>query len=653
MPLRNGKSPANRRSAKNGANGRRASHPPSIAKAALPATRGMWVVAQDPGVRRADGSILMAKIQVPAEDLAAGPMGYRVQVVDYDTSAQTYHGRHDLPDEHGQPKAWAKGVPKRILSDYRFHAQNVYALVMKTLARFEYALGRRIGWSFDVHQLKVAPHGMMDANAFYSPDEEGLVFGYFPGQGGKTVYTCLSHDVVVHETSHALVDALRERYLDPSGPDQAAFHEGFADVIALLSVFTQLELVAELLSRLARKKKPHGFLADEEVSAKSLGQSILFGLAEEMGAEIDVTRGEALRRSVELKPNRDLLSTQEFIEPHRRGEVLVAAVMKGFLDVWTARLEHSKIRGQKLHSVTRVAEEGADIAACLSTMWIRALDYMPPVHLTFGDALSAALTADLEVRPDDTRYELRKHMLAAFRSFGIAPSSGEPGGVWRKAPGNLSYDRVRFDAMRTDEEEVFRFLWENRGPKRLNLRSDIYTKVLSVRPCVRLGGDGFVLRETVAEYYQVAYFTTKELRARGIDVPQGYVDALERAKKEKQNRRKRQLGNGAAATEAGGAGAEGDAADEARAEDEARADEKELTTPIYGGGVLIFDEYGKLKYYVTNDVLGDLQSVRLQYLWEYGYLEAGRNGAHFSGERLAALHRQRAIDSRHFSGHGW
>ena len=217
-----------------------------------PATRSMTVVAQDPSVRRADGRILMATARVPAEDLIPGPIGYRVQVVDFDSTSGEYHGAHVVPARlEDEPKAWREGQP-RILDDYRFHAQNVYALVMQTLSRFEFALGRRVGWSFGMHQLKVAPHGVLDANAFYSRREEGLVLGHFCGRRGQKVYHGLSHDVVVHETTHALIDALRERYMDPSGPDQAAFHEGFADIVALLSVFAQVEVVEEMLRRGSR-----------------------------------------------------------------------------------------------------------------------------------------------------------------------------------------------------------------------------------------------------------------------------------------------------------------------------------------------------------------------------------------------------------------
>jgi hypothetical protein len=600
----------------------------------LAPVRYMTVVAQDPCVRRGE-KILTAKVAVPAEDLVAGPLGYRVHVVDYDASARRFYGTHSLPAGYDdEPAQWRDGDPA-IVDDFRFHAQNVYALVMRTLARFEFALGRRLGWSFGTHQIKVAPHGMVDANAFYSPMEEGLVFGCFHGRSGKPVYTCLSNDIVVHETTHALLDALRERYLDPSNPDQAAFHEGFADVIALLSVFSQPEVVKHLLQPQGGNGKSPALIGRDKVSPDALRQSALFGLAEEMGKESgSIIRAGALRQSTTMEPDPKILESAEFGEPHRRGEVFVAAVLRGFIEAWSQRIIDSGLQEQRQYPIAHVAEDGADIADALITMWIRAIDYMPPVHLEFGDALSGALTADGEVRPDDSRYRLREHMLQQFRLYGIEPASkrARPLGTWERAPQDLSYDRVRFESMRSDKDEVFRFLWENR--KKLELRTGAHTQVLSVRPCVRTEIDGFLLRETMVQYYQVARLTPSELKEVGITAPADYLEGLRKAE-----RRRR---------------APGAPAEDAGAQADAAADgERDATTPLYGGGLLIFDEYGRLKYWVHNDVFGSKQSERLKYLWTTGQLEPRADRARYRAERLSTLHRLRAIDARRSPGEGW
>jgi hypothetical protein len=606
----------------------------SKAEAARAPTRKMTVIAQDPGVRRND-KILMSTIEVPADDLRAGPMGYRVQVVDFDATTREFNGSHGLPPSFDkEPKKWQDGDP-RILRDFGFHAQNAYALVMKTLARFEHALGRRISWSFDTHQLKVAPHAMADANAFYSPEIEGLAFGYFDGNSGDKVFTCLSHDVVVHETTHALLDALRERYMDPSTPDQGAFHEGFADVVALLSVFAQPEVVEHLLLGKRQQQAKELFVTRQELDPKALCKSALFGLAEQMGSELEGVRGKPLRQSAELKADATLKDTDEFKEPHRRGELFVAAVLQGFINAWSDYALKAGLKNQKRFPVRRVAVDGADIADLLVTMWIRAVDYMPPVHLEFGDALSAALTADFEVRPDDSRYGLREHMRKSFAAFGFAPASDRPdgSGMWREPPPGLKYDRVRFESMKTDKDEVFRFIWDNRDPKLLNLRDGAYTQVLSVRPSTRTGVDGFVVRETVAQYYQVARLTPEELRAVGIKLPPEYVRSLDAALKVRADKRARDNDH-----------------DHDNGHDDAPAaltdvDEIEAqTTPVYGGGILIFDEYGRVKYFVENDVFGRKQRARLEYLWQEGLLQPGDRTARLRATRLSTLHRLRALN---------
>ena len=296
-------------------------------------TRLLTIIAQDPSVRR-DGKILRAQVEVSAEETAPGPWGYRVHVVDYDASTNTLYP----PLDYAALRAGAAGDPfvtasdKQLLDNPHFHAQNVYAIVMRTLARFEYALGRRVSWGFYGHQLKVAPHAFADANAFYSDRDQGLFFGYFPASSDsrEMVFSCLSHDVVAHETAHALLDGLHDRYTDPSSPDQAAFHEGFADIVALLSVFA-LPSVVDVLIEGCVGDKATGRIERKQLDPALLRRTMLFGLAEQMGQEMAVTRGRALRQSAELLPSTEYLKrgNSEFTEPHRRGEVLVAAVMMG------------------------------------------------------------------------------------------------------------------------------------------------------------------------------------------------------------------------------------------------------------------------------------------------------------------------------------
>jgi hypothetical protein len=553
----------------------------------------MEVVAQDPGVLR-DGRILTTSVKVPWEDLEPGPVGHRVCVVDYDSSTQTMYKPAVVGENGGAP-----GRDEELMGDPGFHARNVYALVMRTLARFEYALGRRVNWGFRAHQLKVVPHAFEEMNAFYSPEDEALVFGYYRTPRGAS-FTCLSHDVVVHETSHALLDGLRQRFMAPSSPDQAAFHEGFGDIVALLSVFSLGEVLLTLLSGGAGDGTLRdGLIARDRVTMDALMDSVLLGLAEQMGGDIGSPRAGALRRSVRIEPDEAILDRPEYEEAHARGEILVAAMMRTFVDVWTQRLESlGTIEGGYL-DLGRVAEEGATIAASLLTMAIRAIDYTPPIHIDFRDYLSALLTADGEIRADDSRYGLREGLAKWFGRYGITPGSDTADGRWSAPEGPLRYDGVRFQSLQTEPIEMFSLLWANR--KRLRIDPGAYTRVASLRPCVRISpDDGLPLRETVAECTQYVRLRADELDQFGLTPPEGMPP------------------------------------------------EQELT--LEGGSTLILDEYGRLKFEIYNPLPhkrspsgNERAQARLQYLWENGAMNAGAGFA----ARLATLHRRRlGLDDR-------
>lgn len=167
-----------------------------------------------------------------------------------------------------------------------------------------------------------------------------------------------------------------------------------------------------------------------------------------MGQELSAIRGAALRRSVKLARGKPYMSMPEFEEEHRRSELIVAAMMNAFLDIWLSRLDKVGVvqRGKKDRSLVR--DEGARVADHLLTMAIRAIDYCPPVDLTFSDYLSALLTVDREVVPDDTKYGYRDALVKNFKAFDIEPAEdADKDGTRRRWNQELVYSRTRFDSI--------------------------------------------------------------------------------------------------------------------------------------------------------------------------------------------------------------
>ncbi len=210
--------------------------------------RPLKVYAFDPTAGRLHGNHMT--IQVPYEPLRRGPRGRLVEVIDYDSTNRRYYEPVDLDDDD----LLIQGGLTPTETDPRFHQQMVYAVASKTIDNFRLALGREIVWdrrrkgaTRDAGRpLRIFPHGVQEANAYYTPDLHALVFGYFAARGddvgqnlpGQVVFTCLSHDIIAHETTHALVHDVRRHFMEPTGPDTLAFHEAFADIVALFQHFT-------------------------------------------------------------------------------------------------------------------------------------------------------------------------------------------------------------------------------------------------------------------------------------------------------------------------------------------------------------------------------------------------------------------------------
>src|ERR1043165_8420321 len=239
---------------------------PSWMDLAPPVFRTLKVYALDPSAGNYIGNVM--SVQVRWEDrLKSGPIGARIAVVDYDGANKRYYPPVDLNDQ----RILARGGLDPSESDPRFHQQMVYAVAAETIERFEAALGRSIHWrradrvgtadqwrkTDDIWVLHLFPHAMVQANAFYSPEAKGILFGYFPPQQtnqgrnlpGQPGFTWLSHDIIAHEVTHAIIDGIRTYFTEPTNPDVLAFHEGFADLVALFSHFSHKEALLDTIQK--------------------------------------------------------------------------------------------------------------------------------------------------------------------------------------------------------------------------------------------------------------------------------------------------------------------------------------------------------------------------------------------------------------------
>lgn len=612
----------------------------------------MTVLAQDPDVGDDEGPVVV-QISVPADRLQRGPRNHRFHVVDTEVGAKNVHApvRLHADDPWTYVDKWADATPAvrtALASDREFRAQNVFAIASHTLALFERHLGRPAPWQSGWPHLYLLPQAKLQANAAYSRKHAGVLFGWLPAVGDlPAVYTSLSYDVIAHEVTHAILDGLRPKYTEPGLPDQLAFHEALADLVALFSVFELKGVAQRLLDpdgvgpMTFESDTAASAIADRDAQAEArrrgradyLKRTPLAGLAEQLGRRKSRHRpgaGDggatptALRRSVEMTPGEEWKTDPRFNESHRRAEVLVAAFMQTFVTIWAGRLEPLRAEGGM--DTGRVAEEGTKSARHLLGMLLRSLDYLPPVELEFADVIDSVITADKRLAPDDD-HDYRGALTSAFASFGIvapghrildedgiaapkadlsvkgkkdigtAPSTPEP--LMADYPPDadaqvqhlgIRYEHINLAAFRTSAEEVYQFIWNNSSLLGIDVR--LSTKVERVLASTRVGADGLVVNEVLAEYTQRLRTTAGNLPP-GMHRPEGM--------------------------------------------------DPTVSVELWGGGVLVFDQFGRFRLHQRKPILDiDRQDRRLAYLFERGLRD--RDGGYGVGdgvpesERFALLH---------------
>jgi hypothetical protein len=434
-----------------------------------PAARPLRIYTLDPSVSDRLGGV--ATVAVPYEKLAPGPIGALFEIVADGAPAPLEAGALDLDDPHLLLSGGLSPTP----ANGRFHLQMVYAVCSLTYAAFRRALGRDIGWATvppaqGPSRLVVRPFGFRGRNAGYSREAGDLSFGYFKAgrePAGFTVQeglvcTALSHDIVVHETTHALLDGLRSSFLTPTNVDVPAFHEGFADLVALFLHFSYADVVERAIGE-ARGSITRG--------------SLLTDLAREFGyARARGARATALRSGVDVEgvaafdsdalPSGDGGPTRydPGLEPHALGSVLVSAVFEAFTTIVRRKCRrYFHIAGLDPEAFGRVplgdalvkaiAGEASDVARQFLDICIRAIDYCPPADMELGEYLRALITADGDLEKTD-KWGFREALMRSFRRRHIFPHHvqfmtedavrWQPPATPLRAPG-LAFSELRFE----------------------------------------------------------------------------------------------------------------------------------------------------------------------------------------------------------------
>lgn len=286
--------------------------------------------------------------------------------------------------------------------DPRQNSSLAFASTVNTVNAFMEIFEGDFKWAFKYDKLLVRPNTGKDFNANYRR-ESGTVNFYQELDPVRNVHvhSGASGDIVSHEVGHALLDAIRPEYFNSWGPEPAAFHESFGDIMSLHMALKDERVLDRLV---------------QETGGDLSKPNLVAHMAEELGTGVNNSKGTNHTGGKYLRnANNDF----KYVDPSTLSEEKGGPEQLGwgkhsFSRVWTGA--HYDL----LHAmVAERMEQGADVKAALTQsneelfrMLANMLRESPRGKFGFRDMAIAFIQSD-KIHNDGKRADLIQKVFTA------------------------------------------------------------------------------------------------------------------------------------------------------------------------------------------------------------------------------------------------
>jgi len=325
-------------------------------------------------------------------------------------------------------------------------------------------------------------------------------------------YTCLSHDIIAHETGHAILDGIRPRYNQLSSVQTGAFHEFIGDLTAILSALFNKDIRDFIVAT------TKGNLQDAKVLAD---------IAEQFGEEVE--ERPYLRTAFNDLKMKDI---QNSLSPHKISQVLTGAMFEILLGIYAKYLVKYVAKDGEDTEAEELTANPQSVTPALALAWtmnrfrqaaLQPLDLCPPCDIQFIDYARAVIRNDILTNPVDDR-GIRELMLQVFHQRGLCQCEYQPGNdllencEFQQALDVPDLDFIYHDIGRVSRSRTaaYYFLSDNRKVLHIPAHQDV--QVVDLYDNNKYGAAAERLpREVVVEYLWGEQVVLKNDPEKGLD----------------------------------------------------------------------------------------------------------------------------------------